>query len=79
MLVGSRLKRSQQCALAAKRPVKRGDHPAAFSVGVASPRALCAVLGLQFKKDVKVLVCIQRRVRKLGTGLEGMSRLSMTR
>ena len=51
VLVGSRLNRSQQCALAAERAnpilgghqtehdqlVKRGDYPAVFSVGAVSP------------------------------------------
>ena len=27
------------------QPIKRGDYPAVFSVGAASPRILCAVLG----------------------------------
>ncbi|GAB0196064.1 hypothetical protein GRJ2_002071700 [Grus japonensis] len=88
VLVNSRASMSQQCALAAKRanhilggikhsrhhqPVKRGDYPAIFSIGVASPGVLCAVLGPTIYKDVKGLECVQRRTTKLVTGLEGMS------
>ena len=60
VLVDSKLSMSQQRALAAKRakrilgcikrsitnqPIQRGDSPAVFSVGAASPGILCAVLG----------------------------------
>ncbi|KAK4811079.1 hypothetical protein QYF61_016365 [Mycteria americana] len=68
VLVDSRLNRSQQCALTAKRAncilgcIKHSI--TSWSKEFWAP---------QFKKDMKVLECIQRRATKLVKGLEGMS------
>lgn len=40
---------------------KRNDHP---SLLCASHQVLCAVLGAQFKEDIKLLEHVQRRVTK---------------
>jgi len=82
VLVGSRLNRSQQCALEASKPhpgvhqtqhnqtVPRSDH----SVLVQPHPEYCVQFWApQLKKDVKALECIQRRARELVKGLEGMS------
>ncbi|KAK4826204.1 hypothetical protein QYF61_006148 [Mycteria americana] len=87
VLVDSRLNRSRQCVLAAKRPnhilgcirhsitshSKEGIIPL-YSALVQPHIEYCVQLRApQFKKDVKVLECIQRRATNLVTGLKGMS------
>lgn len=80
------LSKSQQCAVAARRAnpilVCIKHSISSWSIELIIP--LCSVWvhhpehgvqfwASQFKEDVKVLECIQRRAIKLATGLKGMS------
>jgi len=87
VLVSSRLNRNQQRALAAQRAnhtlgcIKHSTTELSGGAIVPSNSVLgqlhmehCVQLWApQFKKDVKVLECAQRRATKLVEGLEGMS------
>jgi len=87
VLVGSRLNRSQQCALAAKKAThimgcikhrianwsKEVIIPLYSAFVWAQLKCCVQFWALQFKKDVQVLECVRRRATKLVKGLEGMS------
>ncbi|KAK4818077.1 hypothetical protein QYF61_004627 [Mycteria americana] len=70
VLADSRLNRSQQCALAAKR-ANRIVGCIKHSITGRSKEVI--ILLYSALKDVKVLECVQRRTTKLVKGLDGMS------
>ncbi|KAK4817907.1 hypothetical protein QYF61_002390 [Mycteria americana] len=87
VLVDSGLHTSQQRALAAKRAnrvlgclkhsitSRSKEVVVLLSLALVRPHLECCVpfWGPQFKKEVQVLKCVQRRATELGKGLRGMS------